>query len=56
MDSIRPFWRESTSSEEMGQPPILPQTEHYTKVEDLQLEVEREGQLTEKKESTSVIR
>ena len=38
-----------------GVTPLLPQTEHYTEVEKLQQEADRECQQTDMKESTSAV-
>ena len=40
---IQPFWRESTSSSEMGQLPKTPQIEQQTEEENITQEVEREN-------------
>ena len=52
---MRPFWRESTSSEEMGRSPLSSQTEQYTEVDITPQAAEREGKHEEMKTSHSEV-
>ena len=38
----RPFWRQSTSSDKMGQPPKAPETEPHTETDNTPQEIERD--------------
>ena len=47
--------RKSTSSEEVGQPPLMSQAEHYTEIETTQQDAEKEIPQTEIKTSNSTM-